>query len=659
VNGTPQRPEISGVTGFVGSDEYADGQIIVIGDAQTEIGNYEVSATISDNAPWKNNYRIRNSKRTYVVLTADGMNKTLIVVEWNDTTLTFIDGETPQHPTAAVKDMEGNVLEGVEITFGGDYNSSIWAGEYKCTASVSGDYYIVSGGTCEYSITKNAAGEGENPNKDDGNNGGALPENFPLWQLAAAGVSVLLILIFIGKCVSYSGRIKKAKKKVEKSHSRFYAGSILPIFSTVTVLFGLSNMVWSIIAFGCAGLMLLLFIIMLVMRGKCIKAEDAAEEAASEDMKMMFMGMMSGMRSGNNAAPQQDTAQIVKEVVAALIPQMQGMLPAAGSVVLNGGPTVGVAAATVAPEYDADEEDWGEVDDEDDVFDPNESASTEVEADPTVFETADGKPSRVRSNFRVRLKATTDKNRGTYERIKNYLNAHKHITFRMSGRIEKVKHGGEVIAVIGVAKKSLKLWLALNPNNYDVKRYYHKDVSEKARFAETPMVIRVASERGIKRAEELIDELLKKYNVERRSRYEEKGLIELAYTLKQNPLFKDKRTELIKMSVTDEAANKAISDSKINEYILRRERVSMEEEKFATVSLDEIERAFLDGQKVTLQKLQGKGIVGEEYNGYKVTRGEKLTKPLCIVADGISATAAKMIVMTGGIAVKLVNPDEM
>jgi len=759
-NGGVQHPVINRVSGLKNGESIDIAtEFGYTGDIdKSGVGAYEVRAVAASGAKWNKNYRLNNPRRSFAILPPNSESVTLVVIEWENTTLKY-DG-TVQHPTAVVKDTDGNAITGVTITYGGDYYTSKWADGYTCTASVSGDYYVVSGGECSYTITLNDAGEGtkpdtptppgktvltvewdeekkppklklnehgekveylfydaegneirfdeittgtykikakikaeyangyeftgglteteekeftveegevlvdpnapeEPPKGEDGDNNGGfkLPENFPLWQISTSAVAMILIMVFAGKCASYDAKKRKAKRDAKNYGTTYKSAAILPVFSTVTVLFGLTNMVWSIIAFGLLGMMLILFIAMLVKRRQYNKADDALSAAIAEDrrqrdedMKMMMMGMMSGMRGNGGSA--QDAAQIVKDVVSALLPQMQAMLPAAGVVYTT-------AAATGMPaEYDEDDEDWKEVDDDDDVADPDEAIATDIEADPLVFETAEGKKPAIRSNFRVRLKATTDKNRGNYVILKNYINSQKEVTFRMSGRVEKVKHHGEVIAIIGLAKKSMKVWLALNPNNYDFNRYYHKDVSDKPRYEKTPMVIRVGSDRGVKRAKELFDDLFTRFGIEPRRKYEDKGLMELAFTLKQNALVKAKRKDLLRPTVTDEQAGKAISDSAVNEYILRRERLPLEDENFANVSLDVIADAFLDGQTVNLQKLKAKGIVAEDYNGYKVTRGERLSKPLYIVADGISLAAAKMIVMTGGIAVKLVIPDD-
>jgi hypothetical protein len=167
------------------------------------------------------------------------------------------------------------------------------------------------------------------------------------------------------------------------------------------------------------------------------------------------------------------------------------------------------------------------------------------------------------------------------------------------------------------------------------------------------MQIRVGSNRALKRAEELIDRLLTVYQAEKRPRYKDKPLQELAYTLKMNKLVKYKRKELLCQSIHVHDAD-ILTNEEAECYLEIRDRAPIEDENFVTISLDVIEKEFLDGNRVTLEKLKKKGLMSDDCNGYCITAGERLSKPLYVVADDISPAAVKMIVLTGGRAIKLV-----
>jgi predicted transport protein len=295
--------------------------------------------------------------------------------------------------------------------------------------------------------------------------------------------------------------------------------------------------------------------------------------------------------------------------------------------------------------------------DEEDEWSDEEEDFYEVDADDEDKEEVPlNKRVRIPSNFRVRLKISSDKCKDYYTELANILNSYKGFSFRMSGRLEKIKYHGETIMLIGVLRKSLKLWLALDPNAYDFERYHQKDVSDKKRYEMVPMQIRVGSNRALKRAEELIDRLLVTNQAEKRPRYKDKPLQELAYTLKMNKLVKYKRKELLCQSIHVHDAD-VLTNEDAECYLETRDRAPIEKENFVTISLNVIDKEFLDGNRVTLEKLKKKGIVPEECNGFCITAGERLSKPLYVIADDISPAAVKMIVLTGGRAIKLVVPQ--
>jgi hypothetical protein len=155
------------------------------------------------------------------------------------------------------------------------------------------------------------------------------------------------------------------------------------------------------------------------------------------------------------------------------------------------------------------------------------AAAVEDEEEEVVEE----KRRRNPSNFRVRLKASSDKCKDFYVQLKNFISGYRQIRFRMAGNIEKVMYQDQVLAFIGTTKRSLKLWLSLNPEYYDVEVYHHKDVSDKKRYEQVPMLVKVGSGRALARAEELFKTILAKHDVEQKIRHTDRDLQLLAYTL--------------------------------------------------------------------------------------------------------------------------------
>ena len=63
--------------------------------------------------------------------------------------------------------------------------------------------------------------------------------------------------------------------------------------------------------------------------------------------------------------------------------------------------------------------------------------------------------------------------------------------------------------------------LALDPNAYEVSKFFQKDASAVKAYAEVPFTVKVKSDRGYKNALKLIDALAEAKGIEKKTRYTE------------------------------------------------------------------------------------------------------------------------------------------
>ena len=162
-------------------------------------------------------------------------------------------------------------------------------------------------------------------------------KDVPLWQIIAGVISIILTIIFLSKTASYDSKRKKFKKKADKLDTSMYAAGFL----------GVAMSIWTAIACVLIGLAVVSFVMMLIAKNRCNKAEEEyeeifeeyqqkKEEKKEENLRMMFMGM------GNNGGTSQGQGYIyaqqpalgmeevrglISEAVTALLPGMQQMLP--------------------------------------------------------------------------------------------------------------------------------------------------------------------------------------------------------------------------------------------------------------------------------------------------------------------------------------------
>lgn len=143
---------------------------------------------------------------------------------------------------------------------------------------------------------------------------------------------------------------------------------------------------------------------------------------------------------------------------------------------------------------------------------------TTAEPAPEVTpEALEGEPAEkakiVRIPFDQRMAQADDAVKGSYNELKSLLKSY--------GLNNRIANGGDSFRLhrvtyckITIAGKSLKLYLALNPNDYANSTYPIKDASSKAIYKETPLVFKVRSGLSLRRAEELIRDCMDKHGLE-------------------------------------------------------------------------------------------------------------------------------------------------
>lgn len=106
-----------------------------------------------------------------------------------------------------------------------------------------------------------------------------------------------------------------------------------------------------------------------------------------------------------------------------------------------------------------------------------------------------------------KLITATDVVKNRYSELKNYMLSYKKARANMSRARESFYLGRKCYARIAVRGKTLCLYLALNPANY-AERYKVEDVLAVKQYVDTPCLLRIRSDRAVRHAKTLIDELM-------------------------------------------------------------------------------------------------------------------------------------------------------
>ncbi len=117
---------------------------------------------------------------------------------------------------------------------------------------------------------------------------------------------------------------------------------------------------------------------------------------------------------------------------------------------------------------------------------------------------------RYRSSFTSRLIQSSTILQNYYTVIKNHILAYNDIKAKTSWSYEIFSKGRTQCVKLNIKGKSITLNLALDPKAYNVNKYHFVDLSDNPKFAKIPMLIKVKSDRSLKYALELIDDVMKK-----------------------------------------------------------------------------------------------------------------------------------------------------
>ena len=111
---------------------------------------------------------------------------------------------------------------------------------------------------------------------------------------------------------------------------------------------------------------------------------------------------------------------------------------------------------------------------------------------------------RYRYGFEAKLRAASDEVKDRYTRIVNELALFKSIKTKMSFRAQRFYKGRKTLGQIYINGKTLCIAFALDPEAYADTKYRGIDKSDKKRFAKTPMVYKLTSERRVEYARYLL-----------------------------------------------------------------------------------------------------------------------------------------------------------
>ena len=317
----------------------------------------------------------------------------------------------------------------------------------------------------------------------------------------------------------------------------------------------------------------------------------------------------------------------------------------------------------------ADPEEDGESADESEALSEPADGDDEITQIKPVVE--DGKTRYIvikySKSFLAKLIQSDSETKWYYSRLKNRLLSYEGVKSRVSWKWESFRSGKKTIAKLRLRGKTLSLCLALNAEDYAETKYKVESLAEVKAYADTPCMYRIKNDRRLSYGEELIDALMAQNGIAEIPHEETDYAVKYPYETTEALI----ERKLIK-ELTDEEAQSgtAFKPSELRQSVTAQEvDALMQDEVAATlieseggvsdktvqgiVNVDTLSQCFENGEVVTLDEIK-KRVKGfnKQTTYLKVLARGTLDKALTVEADSFSLQAVKMIVLTGGTAVR-------
>ena len=136
-----------------------------------------------------------------------------------------------------------------------------------------------------------------------------------------------------------------------------------------------------------------------------------------------------------------------------------------------------------------------------------------------------------------------------YNELKNYILSFKGVKSRISWKFDSYNRGRDQLFKMKLRGKTICLYCNLDPNDFDKSKYHHEAIDAKI-FADVPMLVKVKSGLGLRKAKELVDIVMAKFEIETNPKAKEVDYISM-YPYEENaPLIE---RGLIKLLIPDDA----------------------------------------------------------------------------------------------------------
>ena len=141
-----------------------------------------------------------------------------------------------------------------------------------------------------------------------------------------------------------------------------------------------------------------------------------------------------------------------------------------------------------------------------------------VEVVPTITPTyIDNEGNKIEINysrsFTANLIQSDDTVKAYYSELKNHIHSYKGVKSKFSWKFDSYNKGRDQLFKIKFRGKTILLYCALDPEEFDKSKYHHDAINAKI-FADVPMLLKIKSGLGLRKAKEIVDVVMAKFGIE-------------------------------------------------------------------------------------------------------------------------------------------------
>lgn len=156
------------------------------------------------------------------------------------------------------------------------------------------------------------------------------------------------------------------------------------------------------------------------------------------------------------------------------------------------------------------------------IIEPEQAANGDGDVEVSAIECIDKKGDRIkiacRRSFTANLIQSNPQVKFYYSEIKNKILSFRGVKARTSWICESFNKGRKQLFKLKIRGKTICLYCALEPNEFDRAKYFHEEATAKA-YANVPMLVRVRSDRGLKKTLGLVDVVMSKFAIAQNSNH--------------------------------------------------------------------------------------------------------------------------------------------